>query len=104
MKNNPSCIKYVNVTVGEDVIDDITLVPDIRTIKLNCTVEYQVISNNDVEISIESENPSYYYKYKKTDDKTFEIKNMKQSKYPVTVVCSDRNTEKKFDIMLGGLL
>ena len=104
MKNNPSCIKYVNVTVGEDVIDDITLVPDIRTIKLNCTVEYQVISNNDVEISIESENPSYYYKYKKNDDKTFEIKNMKQSKYPVTVVCSDGNTEKKFDIMLGGLL
>ena len=104
MKNNPSCIKYVNVTVGEDVIDDITLVPDIRTIKLNCTVEYQVISNNDVEISIESDNPSYYYKYKKTDDKTFEIKNMKKSKYPVTVVCSDGNTEKKFDIILGGLL
>lgn len=104
MKNNPSCIKYVNVTVGEEAIDDITLVPDIRTIKLNCTVEYQVVSNNDVAISIESENPSYYYKYKKTDDKTFEIKNMKQSKYPVTVVCSDGDTEKKFDIMLGGLL
>lgn len=104
MKNNLTCIKYINVIVGDKTVDNIELIPDTRTIKLNCSIEYQVISNNDVSISIESDNPSYYYKYKKTSDKTFEIKNMKQSKLPVTIVCKDGNMEKKFNITLGGLL
>lgn len=104
MKNNPACVKYVSVTVGEEIVNSIELVPDIRNIKLNCSVEYQVVSNNDVSIHIESENPSYYYKYEQTGDKTFEIKNMKQSKHPVTIICNDGETEEKFEIMLGGLL
>lgn len=104
MVNKPSCIKSVAVAVGETVDDDIELIPDIRSIRLNESIEYEVISNTDVTITIESNNPSYYYKYKTTGNKTFEIKNMKQSKLPVTIVCKDGNIEKKFDITLGGLL
>ena len=104
MKNNLACIKYVNIVVGDDIVNNIELIPDIRTIKLNCSIEYQIVSSGDVSISVESENPSYYYKYKITGDKTFEIKNMKQSKSPVTIVCKDGDIEKKFDITLGGLL
>lgn len=104
MKNNPSCVKYVDVTIGEDVDDVMDLVPDIRKIKLNCTVEYQIVSNNNVDIRVESGNPSYYYKFKRTGDKTFEIKNMKQSAIPVTVICNDGNNVVRFDIALGGLL
>ena len=77
MKNNPTCTKCIDVVVGDKVDDNIELIPDTRTIKLNCSIEYQVVSNSDVSISIESDNPSYYYKYKTTGDKTFEIKNMK---------------------------
>lgn len=103
MVNKPSCIKSVAVTVGETVDDGIELIPDIRSIRLNESVEYEVISNADVTITIESDNPAYYYKYKTTGNKTFEIKNMKQSKLPVTIVCKDGDIEKKFDITLGGL-
>lgn len=104
MKNNLACTKYVNVVVGDKAVDNIELIPDTRTIKLNRSIEYEVVSDGDVSISIESGNPSYYYKYKITGDKTFEIKNMKQSKLPVTIVCKDGDIEKKFNITLGGLL
>lgn len=104
MKNKPSCIKSVNMIVGEEVSDDIELVPDVRNIKLNCSVRYNIASNNDVGVSVKSDNPSYYYKYKLIDSKTFEIKNMKQSKYPVVITCTDGNITKEFEITLGGLL
>lgn len=104
MKNKPSCIKSVNMIVGEEVSDDIELVPDIRNIKLNCSVKYSIASNSDVSISVQSDNPSYYYKYKLIDNKTFEIKNMKQSKFPVVITCTDGNITKEFEITLGGLL
>lgn len=104
MKNKPSCIKSVNMIVGEEVSDDIELVPEIRNIKLNCSVRYNIASNNDVSVSVKSDNPSYYYKYKLIDSKTFEIKNMKQSKYPVIITCTDGNITKEFEITLGGLL
>ena len=104
MKNKPSCIKSVNMTVGEEVSDDIELVPDIRNIKLNCSVKYSIASNSDVSISVQSDNPRYYYKYKLIDNKTFEIKNMKQSKFPVVITCTDGNITKEFEITLGGLL
>lgn len=104
MKNKPSCIKSVNMIVGEEISDDIELVPDVRNIKLNCSVRYNIASNNDVSVFVKSDNPSYYYKYKLIDSKTFEIKNMKQSKYPVVITCTDGNITKEFEIMLGGLL
>ena len=90
--------------VGEEISDDIELVPDVRNIKLNCSVRYNIASNNDVSVFVKSDNPSYYYKYKLIDSKTFEIKNMKQSKYPVVITCTDGNITKEFEIMLGGLL
>lgn len=104
MKNKPSCIKSVNMIVGEEISDDIELVPDVRNIKLNCSVRYNIASNNDVSVFVKSDNPSYYYKYKLIDSKTFEIKNMKQSKYPVVITCTDGNITKEFEITLGGLL
>ena len=40
MKNNLTCVKYVNIVVGDDIVNNIELIPDTRTIRLNCSVEY----------------------------------------------------------------
>lgn len=104
MKNNESCFKYIDITVGDSVVNDIELIPDIRNIKLNQTISYEIISNDAVNIEVMSSNPSYYYKYNKTGDNTFDIKNMKQSRYPVTIICKSGNIVKNFDITLGGLI
>lgn len=104
MKNNESCYKYINFTVSDQITDDIEIIPNINNIKLNQTISYEVVSNNDVSIEIESYNPSYYYKYTKTGDKTFNIKNMKQSDYPITIICKSGDIVKTFDITLGGLI
>lgn len=103
MVNKPSCLKEVAVTVGEKADDGLELIPDIRSIRLNETVQYEVVSETDVVITVESDNPVYYYKYS-IDGKKIEIRNMKQSKYPVTVVCDNGNVVKRFDIRLGGML
>lgn len=104
MVNKESCFRYIDVIVSDATVDDIEIVPDIKTIRLNQTVSYEVVSNGDVSIDVSSDNPSYYYKYTKTGDNTFDIKNMKQSKYPVTITCKSGDLQKTFDITLGGLI
>lgn len=104
MKNNESCFRYIDITVSEQAINDIQIIPDIRKIKLNQTVSYQIISNSNVDVEVTSDNPPYYYKYNKTGENTFDIKNMKQSNYPVSIICTSGNIVKRFDITLGGLI
>lgn len=103
MKNKPSCITTIEVVVGENE-QSVRVYPETHKIRLNEEVSYTITSKDEVTITADSENPSYYYKFTVTGSNSFTIKNLKQSKYPVIITYSVGDITGTFEITLGGII
>jgi len=103
MTNKPSCISTIQVTVGE-VEKEVVVTPDVHKIRLNEEVSYTITSDEEVTITADSDNPSYYYKFTVTGSNTFTMKNLKQSQYPVIITYSVGDITGTFEITLGGII
>lgn len=103
MKNLPSCTATVNIEVGNYNMSPY-IVPDVSTILINQTIDYEIVYNEILNINISSENPDYYYEYNINGNK-FSITNYKQSDLPVTVSysTSDNSIGGIYNITLGGI-
>lgn len=103
MKNLPSCTATVNIEVGNYNMSPY-IVPDVSTILINQTIDYEIVYNEILNINISSENPDYYYEYSINGNK-FSITNYKQSDLPVTVSYStaDNSIGGIYNITLGGI-
>ena len=103
MKNLPSCTSTVNIEVGNYNMSPY-IVPDVSTILINQTIDYEIVYNEILNINISSENPDYYYEYSINGNK-FSITNYKQSDLPVTVSYStaDNSIGGIYNITLGGI-
>lgn len=103
MKNLPSCTATVNIEVGNYNMSPY-IVPDVSTILINQTIDYEIVYNEILNINISSENPDYCYEYSINGNK-FSITNYKQSDLPVTVSYStlDNSIGGIYNITLGGI-
>ena len=103
MKNLPNCTATVNIEVGNYNMSPY-IVPDVSTILINQTIDYEIVYNEILNINISSENPDYYYEYSINGNK-FSITNYKQSDLPVTVSYStaDNSIGGIYNITLGGI-
>ena len=80
MKNLETCTATITVSVG-DYVQAPYIIPDVSTILINQTVFYEIVYNGTLEITVDTENPSYYYKFVQDGNK-FSITNYKQSDMP----------------------
>ena len=80
------------------------ILPDIKIVPINQTIEYSIIFDMPLIIDIETENPAYYYSFKKENNK-FSITNYKTSNIPIYVnyKSEDESISGKFEIYLGGI-
>ena len=80
------------------------ILPDIKIVPINQTIEYSIIFDMPLIIDIETENPAYYYSFKKENNK-FSITNYKTSNIPIYVnyKSEDESIYGKFEIYLGGI-
>lgn len=103
MKNLPSCTATVNVKVGDYEMGPY-IVPDISTVLINQTVNFEIIYNEILDININTENPSYYYDFNVNGNK-FSITNYKQSDLPIMISFknSDGSIGGIYEITLGGI-
>lgn len=103
MKNLPTCYTIIVFNVN-NIENKPYVTPEINTIPINQTVNYTIVFNSPLIISLETENPSYYYKFSFSDN-SFSLTNYKQSDSPVIInyKTEDESTSGKFIIYLGGI-
>lgn len=103
MENLDSCYSIVSFNVNEEQ-NSPYVTPEIVTIPINQTVDYTIIFNSPLIITIETENPSYYYNFSVSGN-SFSISNYKQSNLPIVInyKTEDESVTGKFTIYLGGI-
>lgn len=103
MNNLNSCYSIVKFSVN-DKQNAPYVTPEITIIPINQTVDYTIIFNSPLIITIETENPSYYYNFSVSGN-SFSISNYKQSNYPINIYykTEDESVSGKFIVYLGGI-
>lgn len=103
MVNSPNFYTDVTFSVNNKSNEPYIL-PDIKIIPINQTVKYSIIFDMPLIIDVETENPAYYYSFKKENNK-FSITNYKTSNIPIYVnyKSEDESVSGKFEIYLGGI-
>lgn len=104
MKNLETCTATITVSVG-DYVQAPYIIPDVSTILINQTISYEIVYNGILEITVDTENPSYYYKFVQDGNK-FSITNYKQSDMPIVVKYTDveNSIGGEYTIYLGGII
>lgn len=103
MENLNSCYSIVRFNVNDEQ-NAPYVTPEITTIPINQTIDYTIIFNSPLIITIETENPGYYYGFSVSKN-SFSISNYKQSDLPIVVnyKTEDESFTGKFTVYLGGI-
>lgn len=103
MQNLSSCQSTVSVEVGNYNISPY-IVPDVSVVLINQTINFEIVYNEILNITINTENPNYYYDFVVNGNK-FSITNYKKSDLPIFISYSnsDGSVNGEYKIMLGGI-
>lgn len=103
MKNSELYYTDVKFSVDEQS-NDPYITPNVDTVLINQTIDYEIVYNEPLTITMETENPSYYYSFR-TSGNSFSVSNYKSSDWPIHVMYSndDGTISGKFDVYLGGI-
>ena len=110
MKNNPSYNSVIHFSVGK-FNDTPEVVPDIKVINVNDSIEYQIKyfdeDGNLIPLNIEIDPNGVsknYYRFDILSDNKFVVKNMKSCYKTINVLYGNEKISGKYEIELGGIL